>query len=519
MATVIDYSAGVPRASSVKGAGHVGAVRYISPPRESWMKGKPLRRDEVNDFESQGLKLAMVWQFGKEKSPDVMRGAVGGELDARAAQVHLDSIGCSNYPVFFAVDFDISLDQWNNVAVHYFRAAAKVLGKQRVGIYGHSRVVHWAMEDGVVAEVEPGRVLGWVTKSWSRGATGRDYSVLYQNVHNVAGPDGVQIDINEVVHPEWGWRPLGKIPEKREPVKPSREFNIKPNPGHRGDPHFLPDVLRAFGVPVEFPDGWDKWGMGDFDRIWGVCVHHTGSNNTSAEYIARNAGLSGALSSQLHQKRTRPYAMTLCGVGIAWHMGRGSYPGLPTNAANDRMIGIEPQSNGTDPWPPGMLDIYYRAVAAILWYLGHNSSRCISHWEYSLIAQGKWDPGAGDGVSGHVMDMNHFRARVQHYIDNPPFMEGIEDMSLDLNKRYQYRTPEGYFEGEKPGTGTLEDIWLNTDTHSWVARVNTEKILAQNEKILELLESVVSLTSGRKDTDQSLANAISSLADAIRKDK
>lgn len=50
-------------------------------------------------------------------------------------------------------------------------------------------------------------------------------------------------------------------------------------------------------------------------------------------------------------------------------------------------------------------------------------------------------------------------------------------MSLDLNKRYQFRTPAGYFEGDKPGEGTLEDVWLNTDTHAWVARVNTEALL------------------------------------------
>ena len=39
---LIDYSAGVPSAAAVKAAGYVSAVRYVSPPRASWMAGKPI---------------------------------------------------------------------------------------------------------------------------------------------------------------------------------------------------------------------------------------------------------------------------------------------------------------------------------------------------------------------------------------------------------------------------------------------------------------------------------------------
>lgn len=504
MATVLDFAAAFPSGASIKAAGHSGVVAYISPPRESWMGAKPLTRAVVDDYRAHELDIGVVWQYGGVLNPDAMRGARGGELDARSADEALRAAGLEGWPVYFAVDFDVSIEQWNSVVVDYFRAACRVLGRDRVGIYGHSRAVHWAMEDGVVAEVAPGRALGWITRSWGSVGKGGDYSTLYQGTHNVPGPEGVLVDVNTIRHDYWGQRP----PEVRQKPDPSR-VTMRPNPHHRGDPHFLPDVLRAFGVPVEFLDGWDTWGMGDFDRIWGVCVHHTGSNNTSARYIARNDGLQGALSSQLHQKRTPPYAMTLCGVGIAWHMGKGSYPGLPTNAANDRMIGIEPQSNGTDPWPAGMLDVYHRAVAAILWYLGHNSSRCISHWEYSLIAQGKWDPGAGDGVVGHLMDMDHFRSRVQHYIDHPPFMEGINDMALDLNKRYKFRTPAGYFEGDEPGDGTLIDVWLNSDTHAWVSRVNTEAIL----KRLDKLETQL---AGERELTLELISVLGNLAGALR---
>lgn len=207
-------------------------------------------------------------------------------------------------------------------------------------------------------------------------------------------------------------------------------------PNWRGDPVWLPEVLRAFGVKVVEMPGWKLWGNGDFGAIKGIIVHHTGHNATSAEYIARNPGLGNALSSQIHLSRDG--VATMCGVGVAWHAGRGSYPGWQTNNANWESIGIEAQSNGTDPWPKEEMDAYYRICAAILMKLGKRATTqtLLSHWEYSRAAQGKWDPGAGNGVSGALMDMDDFRARVNWYIDNPPWKaEKKEEISMDAVTR------------------------------------------------------------------------------------
>ena len=111
MGTVIDYATGPPPAEAIKHAGHEGAVRYISPPREKWMTGKPVHRPEIDDFDAHGLKMAMVWQFGKDADADIKRGFKGGVADARAAQAQLDAIRASGHPVFFAVDYDIKLDR------------------------------------------------------------------------------------------------------------------------------------------------------------------------------------------------------------------------------------------------------------------------------------------------------------------------------------------------------------------------------------------------------------------------
>ncbi|MFI5504454.1 N-acetylmuramoyl-L-alanine amidase [Corynebacterium kutscheri] len=201
-------------------------------------------------------------------------------------------------------------------------------------------------------------------------------------------------------------------------------MSITPTLNHRGDPLWLPEVLQAFEVEVKELPGWKNWGMGDFNIIQGIVVHHTGSESTSAQYIARNGNLNGALSSQIHLSRTG--VATLCGAGMAWHAGRGEKQGWPTNDANRVSIGIEAVSNGTSPWPAVQMDAYYRICAAILFKLGKRATTqtLIAHWEYSLRAQGKWDPGAGNGKSGALMDMEHFRARVNWYIDNPPWLAG-----------------------------------------------------------------------------------------------
>lgn len=505
--TILDFSSGLPTTGSIKAKGHDGVMLYCSPARAQWMTAKQPPQTYISALKGAGLKFGFVWQYrggdNTFEGSDVARGYQGGVEDAKKTQAYLDSVECSTHPVFFAVDFNATLPQWNDTIVNYFKGAISVLGKQRVGIYGHSRVVSWAQEDSVVADIGNGRVLGWVTSSWSNGETGHEYAVLYQKAHNITGPEGIQCDVSDIYDSEWGWRALQES-VKEEAALPVNYISLKPNPNHRGDPHFLPDVLKAFGVPVETIPGWDNWGMGDFNRIWGVAVHHTGSNNTTAEQIARNPWLENALSSQIHLSRRAPYTATLCGVGIAWHLGKGSYPGLPTNNANPLVIGIEAQSNGTDPWPAAMLDIYHRCVAAILWYLGHNASRCISHWEYSMVAQGKWDPGAGDGFSGHVMDMDIFRSHVQYYIDNPPFSYEGDDMANSLDEVFKSRYPGSNYEA------TLRDFILNADAHAFASRVNTEKLLSIEEERLQMEKAIL-------ESNKVLAESINQLVSILKK--
>lgn len=175
-----------------------------------------------------------------------------------------------------------------------------------------------------------------------------------------------------------------------------------------GDPVWLADVLRAEGLTCDIYPGAFNRGKGDFAGIWGIVAHHTGApagSNPGPKAIAEHPSL--GLASQLHLDRNGKY--TLCGVGIAWHAGVGSYPGLPTNDANRLTIGIEAENSGTEGWKPAQYDAYVRGVAAILRKLGHDSSRVIGHKEWGGKAQGKWDPGG--------IDMDAFRRDVQKHID------------------------------------------------------------------------------------------------------
>lgn len=166
------------------------------------------------------------------------------------------------------------------------------------------------------------------------------------------------------------------------------------------DPTWLPDVLRAAGLKCDIYSGAMDRGHGDFGTIWGVVCHHTGASGSPGPGAIANHPELG-LASQLHLDRSGRF--TLCGVGVAWHAGSGSWPGIQTNNANQVTIGIEAENNGTEGWSTAQYNSYVTGVAAILNRLGQPSSHAIGHKEWAAV-QGKWDPGG--------INMTTFRADV-----------------------------------------------------------------------------------------------------------
>lgn len=181
--------------------------------------------------------------------------------------------------------------------------------------------------------------------------------------------------------------------------------------GWTGDPVWLEEVLRpALGNRLRTLPGWEKAGHGDFADIRGVMVHHTGNSRETAESIRNGRpDLKGPLSN-LHIAPDG--TVTIVAVGVCWHAGRGSYPWLPADNANQHMIGIEcawpTVTNGKyDPnerWPDAQIVAMRDTCAALAVKLGHPPNRVIGHKEWAGASQGKWDPGN--------LDMSWFRAEV-----------------------------------------------------------------------------------------------------------
>ncbi|MGV9479158.1 N-acetylmuramoyl-L-alanine amidase [Gordonia aichiensis] len=217
------------------------------------------------------------------------------------------------------------------------------------------------------------------------------------------------------------------------------------------DPTWLPDVLRAAGLRCDvYPGAFDR-GHGDFGNIWGIVAHHTGSFGETPRGIAEHPAL--GLASQLYLSRDGVY--TLCGVGIAWHAGEGSWPGLPTNNANQCTIGIEAANDGTSGWSAAQYNAYVRGCAAILNKLGQPSSHVIGHKEWAAI-QGKWDPGG--------INMNTFRAdvaRVQAELRGGAPKPVPVVNQIDAQAKVATWLGKRSFSGEKPckdGVGRFADF-------------------------------------------------------------
>ena len=176
----------------------------------------------------------------------------------------------------------------------------------------------------------------------------------------------------------------------------------------RGDPVWLADVLREAGLEVIEMPGWKQRGHGDFGEIWGSMYHHTGSNNTSAEFCRDGRpDLPGPICNVHVGRRGQ---MTLVAAGIAYHGGSGSYMDIGHNIANQRTIGFEVQYDGKDI-TNAQREAMVVAMAAISRKLNRGANNSVvGHREYSNM--GKWDPGN--------VDMNVTREQVRKQIAAGP---------------------------------------------------------------------------------------------------
>lgn len=250
-----------------------------------------------------------------------------------------------------------------------------------------------------------------------------------------------------------------------------------------GDPVWLADVLREQGLRVvEFP-GWRERGYGDFGDIWGIVAHHTGGSNTPSSEIAYGIpSLEGPLS-QLHLAQDG--TVTVIAVGVAWHAGAGSWPGLPEDNANFHTIGIEAANNGTEGWSDAQYDAYVGICAAILRKLGHGAERVIGHKEWAGPKQGKWDPGA--------MNMDQFRADVAERMKGSVLM-ALSDMEqrelLDKLRRVHFELTYGFQSrvADSEYRDTVAGYVLNSDAADFRNEARLKALELKLDRLLNAAE-------------------------------
>lgn len=152
LGVLLDYSAGVLSAADIKGAGAVGAIRYVSDrrPGASWMIGKPMKVEESRELTQAGLKIVSNYQFGKGETSDWLGGQPAGISCAkRGVELHTAAGGPVTAPIYASIDDNPSYEQYKQQVAPYLRGWESVIGHQRVGVYGNSKVIDWALQDGL----------------------------------------------------------------------------------------------------------------------------------------------------------------------------------------------------------------------------------------------------------------------------------------------------------------------------------------------------------------------------------
>ncbi|WP_313679581.1 DUF1906 domain-containing protein [Corynebacterium stationis] len=206
LGTVIDYSAGVPSASVIKAAGHLGAVRYVSEkrPNAQWMAGKPVTLKETQVMSGQGLATASVYQYGRAETADWKKGAAGAAVHApKAISIHRAAGGPTGRPIYIAIDDNPTRSQYDSLIKPYlvtFSATLRAAGYS-TGIYGNYNVIDWAIKDGIGSYF-------WM-HDWGSGGKIHPRTTIHQLPQNKQRTiDGVVVDINNVYAQDWGqWKP------------------------------------------------------------------------------------------------------------------------------------------------------------------------------------------------------------------------------------------------------------------------------------------------------------------------
>jgi hypothetical protein len=200
LGVLLDYAAGVIKASDIRAAGALGAIRYVSDrrPGGAWMLGKPIELAEARDLHQNGLKIVSCYQYGKRDTADWLGGQSAGVAHAkRGWELHVAAGGSNGAPIYASIDDDPSREQYKQQVAPYLRGWEAVLGKQRVGVYANSKTIEWAIQDGIGTYF-------WQHDWGSPGRVAHPAAHLHQVEIDKRSVGGVGVDINHILKPSFG---------------------------------------------------------------------------------------------------------------------------------------------------------------------------------------------------------------------------------------------------------------------------------------------------------------------------
>lgn len=214
MAKLSDHAGARPGARATKDAGYDGSIRYLANSPERGLPNKIILPEEAREYMELGLFLVSNWQHGKNDTADWKRGYDGGKWDAaQALEWHFKCGGTPFTPIYFSIDDDVNINQWNSLCAPYLQGAASVLDKQWVGVYGGLNTMEWAVEDDLVGHNGQGQRWLWQTKAWSmRNGTRTWHPLTVLRQELVVPPDyaeinGIKVDVNYTYAEDFGqWR-------------------------------------------------------------------------------------------------------------------------------------------------------------------------------------------------------------------------------------------------------------------------------------------------------------------------
>lgn len=200
LGTLIDYAGGIPSAQAILAAGHLGVIRYVSErrPGAEWMVGKPLLANEADALRSVGLQIVSCYQFGKGPTADWRGGYEAGTHHATIGRdLHRAAGGPDNRPIYASIDDNPSPADFDTMIEPYLRGWEDVLGHENTGVYANTPTIELATIAGRGAwfwQHDWGTPEGFVHPA----------AHLHQFATDDGALDGVGIDLNNILKPEYG---------------------------------------------------------------------------------------------------------------------------------------------------------------------------------------------------------------------------------------------------------------------------------------------------------------------------